>query len=409
MATAPAEVTEATEVATESDETAVADTEAAPAEETAAAVATPEAETEVAETGTPAENAQEDVATETAMAEVESVAASDATPAPSFDLVRIPPEGVTTVAGRAAPGANVRVLVDGETIAETNANVMGEFVMLFDLPSDPVPREMQLETEIDGETQVSEQTVIIAAVDPALMPEETDTAEASSDADVAMALEGEVSEEVEAAPAPTVLMADDEGLKVLQQDGTSPTQLRIDAVTYDPEGGVFVSGRAAPETTLRFYLDDAFLGETEVAVSGQWREELVDIAAGRYLLRVDQVDEDGTVITRAEIPFQREEIADLVAIAEGEDASEASSEDEVAEMPETATTETAEAETSEAPDQKPQKRIASVTVQPGNTLWGIASANYGDGNLYVRVFNANRDQIRNPDLIYPGQIFQLPE
>ena len=49
-----------------------------------------------------------------------------------------------------------------------------------------------------------------------------------------------------------------------------------------------------------------------------------------------------------------------------------------------------------------------VTVQPGSTLWGIATENYGDGFLYVRVFEANREQIRNPDLIYPGQIFTVP-
>jgi nucleoid-associated protein YgaU len=50
-----------------------------------------------------------------------------------------------------------------------------------------------------------------------------------------------------------------------------------------------------------------------------------------------------------------------------------------------------------------------LTVQPGNTLWAIARDTYGDGFLYVRVFSANKDQIRNPDLIYPGQVFTLPE
>ena len=50
----------------------------------------------------------------------------------------------------------------------------------------------------------------------------------------------------------------------------------------------------------------------------------------------------------------------------------------------------------------------SITVQPGYTLWGIARASLGDGVLYVQVFNANKDKIKNPDLIYPGQVFTLP-
>jgi nucleoid-associated protein YgaU len=48
-------------------------------------------------------------------------------------------------------------------------------------------------------------------------------------------------------------------------------------------------------------------------------------------------------------------------------------------------------------------------VQPGNTLWGISRERYGQGILYVQVFEANRDKIRDPDLIYPGQIFNLPD
>jgi nucleoid-associated protein YgaU len=47
-------------------------------------------------------------------------------------------------------------------------------------------------------------------------------------------------------------------------------------------------------------------------------------------------------------------------------------------------------------------------VQPGFTLWQIATENYGDGMLDVKVFEANKGQIRDPDLIYPGQIFAVP-
>ena len=51
----------------------------------------------------------------------------------------------------------------------------------------------------------------------------------------------------------------------------------------------------------------------------------------------------------------------------------------------------------------------TVTVQPGFTLWQIATEQLGAGVRYVQVFEANRDQIRDPDLIYPGQVFAIPE
>jgi nucleoid-associated protein YgaU len=50
-----------------------------------------------------------------------------------------------------------------------------------------------------------------------------------------------------------------------------------------------------------------------------------------------------------------------------------------------------------------------VVIQPGNNLWRIARRTYGDGMAFTQIYGANRDQIRDPDLIYPGQVFVLPQ
>ena len=54
-------------------------------------------------------------------------------------------------------------------------------------------------------------------------------------------------------------------------------------------------------------------------------------------------------------------------------------------------------------------KVAVRTVQPGATLWAIAREQFGKGIMYVAVYEANKDQIRDPDLIYPGQVFRMPE
>lgn len=61
-----------------------------------------------------------------------------------------------------------------------------------------------------------------------------------------------------------------------------------------------------------------------------------------------------------------------------------------------------ERETSTAPTAK------TVTVQKGDTLWAIAAKYYGKGSDYSKIFQANSDQISNPNLIYPGQVLTLP-
>jgi len=60
------------------------------------------------------------------------------------------------------------------------------------------------------------------------------------------------------------------------------------------------------------------------------------------------------------------------------------------------------------PAPAPAPPAVTVTVQPGLTLWAIAAASLGGGVRYVQVYEANKDKIRDPDLIYPGQIFTVP-
>ncbi|MDJ0825429.1 MAG: LysM peptidoglycan-binding domain-containing protein [Rhodobacter sp.] len=184
--------------------------------------------------------------------------------------------------------------------------------------------------------------------------------------------------------APSVLLADDTGLRVLQPGGPGPTNVQavvIDTISYDPEGEVALGGRGVSGGFVRVYLDNRPIKTTEIGVDGQWRTPLPEVDTGVYTLRVDEIDAAGVVTSRVETPFKREEPAVLAAL-------------EPAAPP-------------PAPGEPPRAEV--ITVQPGNTLWGIASDAYGDGFLYVRVFRANRDRIRDPDLIYPGQVFTVPE
>lgn len=49
-----------------------------------------------------------------------------------------------------------------------------------------------------------------------------------------------------------------------------------------------------------------------------------------------------------------------------------------------------------------------VIIRRGDNLWTIARRVYGQGIRYTQIFDANTGQIRDPDLIYPGQVFDLP-
>ncbi|MBC8035657.1 MAG: LysM peptidoglycan-binding domain-containing protein [Rhizobiales bacterium] len=54
-------------------------------------------------------------------------------------------------------------------------------------------------------------------------------------------------------------------------------------------------------------------------------------------------------------------------------------------------------------------RDGRIVIQPGNNLWRISRVIYGSGTKYTVLFESNKDQIRNPDLIFPGQVFMTPD
>jgi nucleoid-associated protein YgaU len=175
---------------------------------------------------------------------------------------------------------------------------------------------------------------------------------------------------------PKVVIANSDGVKVIQDDKRSDDELALDSIAYDPVGNVTVGGRSNPSGLVRFYINNEAVSATKTNEAGYWEADLSDIIPGTYTLRIDELSLKGDVISRLESPFKREDrerLANLIA-----------------------------------PSTSPV-RINIVTVQPGNTLWAIARKRYGDGLLYVQVFEANRDKIKNPDLIYPGQLFDLPD
>ncbi|WP_373353450.1 LysM peptidoglycan-binding domain-containing protein [Pseudoroseicyclus sp. CXY001] len=184
--------------------------------------------------------------------------------------------------------------------------------------------------------------------------------------------------------APAMLVSDAAGVRLAAPamppgaEHDTPASVALDTIAYDEAGEVVLTGRAYGGAEVRVYLDNALAGQAPILPDSGWTLPLRGLNPGVYRMRVDQVGDTGAVLSRIETPFLREDRARLAAALA----------DEVTD---------------------PSFTVAMRTVQPGNTLWAIARDRYGEGILYVHVYEANRDQIRDPDLIYPGQIFSLPE
>jgi len=295
--------------------------------------------------------------------------------APVLDTLRVDPDGSSVLAGMAAPFQEVAILVDGTEVETVTADASGSFAALPALGFSAVSRAISLIADPKGAAVASAETYlvgpIVAPVVVVASPETTEiTAQAPLDIPVPQS-------------APAVIVASSEGVRVVQTGGEDEapdvlSNVAFDSITYDPSGEVLIAGRAAGEGFVNVYLDSQPITTSRITQDGDWRTDLPQVDTGIYTLRVDEVNAAGDVLSRVETPFFREEPAAVAA--------------QMATL-----------------TAQPDFKVAVTTVQPGSTLWAIAEQAFGEGILYVKVFEANRDNIRDPDLIYPGQVFRIPE
>ena len=293
--------------------------------------------------------------------------------------------------------------------------------------------------------------------------EVTASKEPESETELASTDMGSSNAEATSAPA-TVILADEDGVRVLQDGAPAEVApaVTIDTISYSSNGDVILGGRGQAGNFVRIYLDNQSIATSEIAMDGYWAVELSDIEPGIYTLRIDELNPAGDVVSRAETPFKREaaeELAELMAVeteaeeprfkVPSESAVVAKAEDEEAQPDLQVETETApekplaqavtQVEVNVQPEvaaldgqdeqssnggsavvedlpaetapalRAPSKKFRVRTVQPGSTLWAIAKESYGAGIEYFKVFEANKERIRDPDLIYPGQVFEIPD
>ena len=291
---------------------------------------------------------------------------------PRFDIVRVNPSGDLVVAGRGSPNGRITVYAGQKLIGSVKVDGQGEWVLIPEVPLSPGSRELRLELETEQGLRISgDRRIIVYLPDRA----KSVSSEKSGDKDGVLALSvpqkgggTEVLQRPRALPSQKTFV----NKELREQKGAAASEAKsgavsIDAVDYDSTGETTINGSSEPRAKLNVYLNNKLVAKSNANSEGKWRIITGESFSGSQSeVRVDQVDEQNKVLKRAKMNFI------------------SSSEPLVLE---------------------PQ---VSVKVARGSSLWRIARRQYGKGVLYSVIFDANRDQIENPDLIYPGQVFLVP-
>ena len=351
---------------------------------------------------------------------------------PTFDVVRAEPSGDLVMAGRAEPGWTVTVEGNGKVLGSTVVDPNGEWIIQ---PTDPIAKgehSLQLKSQSPKGEQTlfsSQRLALSLGSDPSKRRPLVALTEEGEPTRV-LQMSPPVSDEKRMAAAGPTATANIEAPPVkpdIPSPEQSSTQVSFTSVDYEQVVGrstVFLSGRGTPGSRLMLYLDNEFVGTVTVDATGGWTFKAVrDLTPGTHALRADSVElASGKVLARAEVSFDRQgpQIAGLEdPVGSSVQTAQASRDRSPVGQPQLAGgKETPKqgngtpgpvkvADTGQAIDDTPQDGNV-IIVRRGDTLWHIARQHYGNGKKFTEIFQNNRGQIRNPNLIFPSQRFSIP-
>ena len=302
---------------------------------------------------------------------------------PAFDVARIEPTGEAVIAGRTTPGATVELLRNGELHDRAVADQSGQFVM--------VPPKLPAGT-----------------YDLTLRSRDPDGKQATSRQSVAVAIEPNATDR----PVVALITPNKPTVVLSQPDSPKPTAgtVVVEAVEIEPGGKFHVSGRARAGAAVRLYLNDSFVAPVTAGADGRFAVTINEgVAPGSYRVRVDELESNSsTVRARAEVPFNVPDQAVTGSVHGAGHSAQANGHCRCAGSRNWRPPERTVLPDGGSPSAVVVPKIATTTVSRGDTLWRLSQLTYGVGTRYATIYKANRQQIRNPNLIYPGQIFVMP-
>ncbi|CVI16047.1 conserved exported hypothetical protein [Agrobacterium fabacearum CFBP 5771] len=459
-------------------------------------------------------------------------AAQSTSGAPTFDVLRVEPDGSAVVAGKAQPGSKLEILSNGKVIAQTTIDGSGDFAAVFDNPLPPGDHELVLRsTDASGKATQSEEVATVSVPNGKAgellamvsKPGEASRVLAMPEAAPSALQPPQAAQPGQSAtPAATTTPAPAAGTPA-PSAAAAPLTSTVQVTAVEFEGSkIFVAGSAPAASSVRALVDDKEIGKSTTEASGHFViEGNVDLSVGSHIITVEELNADGTVKVRVRVPFERPQTDQATVAMQAPSATpSAATTTAPAENQSTASdraafeklrTDVAKAfgilsnlykdQATPALDQAIAGRSAvviglkslsefrtaagtepsftafagdiaakarqlltsveawpndvagigkgiatlasrladlhiiappapapqapagpqtfeqpplaesqnSVIIRRGDTLWQISRRVYGQGVRYTTIYLANEDQIKNPDLIEPGQIFGVPE
>ncbi|WP_025659845.1 LysM peptidoglycan-binding domain-containing protein [Rhizobium sp. IBUN] len=238
-----------------------------------------------------------------------SVAASPAENAnklPTFDVLRVEPDGSTVIAGSAVPNSKLEILDGDKVVTTTDVGPTGDFVAVLDNPLSAGDHQLVLRaTGKDGKASTSEEIATVS------VPTDGKNSEL-----LAMVSKPGTASRVITAPKPDTQVASNGGSAPSSSDAasapagtgsTTANDVMVSAVEIEGDK-IFVAGMAKASANVVAYADDQLIGKAKAGPDGHFVVDgVMPLSVGDHKIRVDVLDDAGKVAVRASVNFNRPE------------------------------------------------------------------------------------------------------
>lgn len=331
---------------------------------------------------------------------------------PVFHLLRAEEDGSVVIAGSAQAKSNVEILHAEKILASANATNNGDFAIVFDNPLAPGTYELFIRSTLDENILVSAEAGIINIPERGgeVIAMVTKAGEASKLIQVPKPKPVVEIKPEPASPQPVAKVEPKpEPAKVATAPVVEPKRKPVAApVAVKPvllgaveveNSKLFIAGTGEPGRIINLYLNDRFVGTAVVNSQGAFLlESDEELDFGEHIVRADMLaKENAVVVARAQVPLVHDAPVVVAKAPEPTPARNLAAVEIIPPKPVVA---------------KPKRAIrtgTSVIIRKGDNLWRVSRRILGQGIRYSTIYNANKSQIKNPSLIFPGQIFKVPE
>ncbi|MBD9452027.1 LysM peptidoglycan-binding domain-containing protein [Rhizobium sp. RHZ02] len=238
-----------------------------------------------------------------------SVAASPAentNKLPTFDVLRVEPDGSTVIAGSAVPNSKLEILDGDKVVTTTDVGPTGDFVAVLDNPLSAGDHQLVLRaTGKDGKASTSEEVATVS------VPTDGKNSEL-----LAMVSKPGTASRVITAPKPDTQVASNGSTAPSSSDaasapaGAGPTtanDVMVSAVEIEGDK-IFVAGMAKASANVVAYADDQLIGKAKAGPDGHFVVDgVMPLSVGDHKIRVDVLNDAGKVAVRASVNFNRPE------------------------------------------------------------------------------------------------------